>query len=184
MAGQVIFTNTLTYAAGGQDVLNPLITDLFDQDMASFQNNNDTVNKIGLVETRALTPDQQFSIMIGAYELSEIQEGEDLPMTSVGKGNNKGFQIVQYGNQIPITKLFRKWIESAQTLDGADSSVKAEWIRLSSNIKALMRGQRKRKNIVAAQLLTEGWIDTNAYGPGSATPYGEPLFSASHPYGN
>jgi hypothetical protein len=32
------------------------------------------------------------------------------------------------------------------------------------------------------ELLTLGWSEANAFGPGSSTPYGEPLFDSAHPY--
>lgn len=177
----IIFNNTLTYATG-KDVLSPLITSLFDQDNVSAEYQEDLMAKMGFKSTRALTPDQKFSIMIGAYELSDITEGQDIPDVEVGKGNDKGFEIKQYGGKIGITKLFRKWIESAQALDGADSSVKSEWAKLAQRIINLRRGQVKNKNIDMTSLLTLGWTDANAAGPGSATPYGQPLFSAAHPY--
>lgn len=71
---QVIFNNNLTMAGGGKDVLNPLITSLFDQDLASHEYMEDLMEKMGFRATRALTPDQKFSVIIGAYELSEITE--------------------------------------------------------------------------------------------------------------
>jgi hypothetical protein len=159
----VIYNNNLTMAGGGKDVLSPLITSLFDQDLVSHEYMEDLMEKMGFRSTRALTPDQKFSVIIGAYELSEITEGQDIPDVEVGKGNNKGYEIVQYGGKIGITKLFRKWIETASTLEGADTSVKAEWARLAQNILNLRRGQVKNKNISMTELLTQGWVATNAY---------------------
>jgi hypothetical protein len=177
----IIFNNSLTYATG-KDVLSPLITALFDQDLASSEYQEDLMSKMGFKATRALTPDQKFSIIIGAFELSDITEGQDIPDVETGKGADKGFEIKQYGGKIGITKLFRKWIETSQTLEGADSSVKSEWARLAQNIINLRRGQMKNKNIDMTALLTSGWSSANAFWPGSVTPYGQPLFSASHPY--
>lgn len=177
----IIFNNTLTYATG-KDVLSPLITSLFDQDLVSAEYQEDLMSKLGFKSTRALTPDQKFSIILGAYELSDISEGQDIPDVETGKGNDKGFEIKQYGGKIGITKLFRKWIESAQTLDGADSSVKTERARLAQNILNLRRGQTKNKNIDMTSLFTLGRSEANSSWPGSATPYGEPLFSATQPY--
>ena len=182
MAGQVIYNNNLTMAGGGKDVLSPLITSLFDQDLVSHEYMEDLMSKLGFKATRALTPEQKFSVIIGAYELSEITEGQDIPDVEVGKGADKGFEIQQFGGKIGITKLFRKWIETASSLEGADSSVKAEWARLAQNILNLRRGQVKNKNISMTELLTKGWVSTSSYGPGSATPYGQPLFSSAHPY--
>ncbi len=114
---EIIFNNTLTYAGGGKDFLNPLITSLFDQDMSSAELDEDLMAKLGFKSTRALTPDQKFSVIIGAYELSEITESEDIPDVDTGRGETKGFEIVQYGGKIGISKLFRKWIEGASSLE-------------------------------------------------------------------
>jgi hypothetical protein len=175
----IIFKNTLTYA-GGKDVLSPLITALFDQDEVSQEYMEDLMEKMGFKQTRALTPEQKFSIMIGAYELEKITEDQDLPEAEVGKGANKGYEIEQFGKKIGISKLFKKWIESAQTLEGADTSVKTEWANLAQNIRNLQRGKVKSKNISMTEVLTKGRLNNQPNGAGSATPYGSALFSASH----
>lgn len=180
---EIIFNNSLTYATG-KDVLSPLITALFDQDKVSNEYQEDLMAKMWFKSTRALSPDQKFSVIIGAYELEEITEDQDIPDVDTGKGESKGFEIKQHGGKIGISKLFRKWIESARTLEGADSSVKSEWSRMAQNILSLRRGRVKTKNITMTELLTSGWVSTNAYGPGSATPYGKALFASDHPYSN
>lgn len=181
--GQVIYTNTLTYANGGTDVLSPLITSLFDQDLASFEIQNDTIGQLGFKTSMVTTPLGVFTIGIGAFELPVITEGQDLPIATTGKGANKGYAIVEYGAQIPVTKLFRKWLESAKDLNGADSSVKAEWQTLAQNIMNLRYGRVKTMNQVATQLFTLGWSSSAANGPGSPTPYGQSLFALNHIYG-
>lgn len=177
------FNNTIAFNGNGADILNPLVSSIFDQDLASFEASSDVAMKLGFKETKALTPDQKFRASIGAYELDKIGEGEDFPIMQTGFAKEKGFLVEVYANQIGITKLFMKWIESAQDLTQADSSVKQEWARLADNILALRRGRIKTLNMVATELLTKGFSVSASNGPGSATPYGQALFSASHPYG-
>jgi len=178
------FNNTLAFNGNGNDILNPLITDIFDADKTSFEINNDITAKLGLKETRALTPDQKFRQTIGAYELDAIDEGEDFPTMQTGFAKEKGFAVQPYGNQIAITKLFMKWIQSAQSLKGSDTSVQKEWATLAENIKALRNGRIKIMNMVVTRLFSLGFSTVATNGPGSATAYGQPLFSASHPYGS
>ena len=180
---EIIFNNNLTYGAGAS-ILAPTITSLFDQDLVSKEYVTGLPEKLGFVKTRALTPDQTFSLIIGAYELDLITEDQDIPTASFGKGKEKGFAIEQYGKKIGISKLFRKWLETAKTLDGADSSVMKEYQRMTNDIVSLRRGAQKTKNRRCTEVLTQGWVATAANGAGSATMYGQPLFSASHPYGN
>lgn len=160
---EIIFNNTLTYAGGGKDFLSPLITALFDQDLSSAEYDEDLMAKLGFKPTKALTPEQKFSVIIGAYELEEITEDENLPDVDLGRGEAKGFEIVQYGGKIGISKLFRKWIESASDLNGADSSVKMEWASFAQRVQSLRGGKIKRKNMTMTQLLTEGRSSANAY---------------------
>jgi hypothetical protein len=177
------FNSTLAFNGNGNDILNPLISDIFDADKSSFEINNDVVSKLGFKETRALTPDQKFRQSIGAYELDKIDEDQDFPVMQTGFAKEKGFVIDQYANQIPITKLFKKWIEAAQTLTGADTSVQKEWVDLANNIRALRYGKVKVVNMVCTELFTKGFSISTQSGPGSATAYGQSLFSSAHPYG-
>ena len=151
------FNNTLAFNGNGNDILNPLISDIFDAAKTSFEINNDITAKLGIKETRALTPDQKFRQTIGAYELDAIGEGEDFPTMQTGFAKEKGFAVTVYANQIAITKLFKKWIESAQSLKGADTSVQKEWATLAENIKALRYGRVKTMNIVATELFSLGF---------------------------
>lgn len=84
----VIFNNLLTFASG-VDVLTPGLSDIIDQASTSYELSNNIMDKLGYVETRAINPSQTFSISIGAYALSEITEGQDLPFQKVGFGNPK-----------------------------------------------------------------------------------------------
>jgi len=181
---QILYTNRITYANKGNDFLSPLLADIFDQDDISLEQQTDVISLLGYVKTQAITPDQTFSIMVGAEELDFIEEGQDIPTMKRIRGKGKGFTIKQFGSRLEITKLFYKWIESAKPIEDADSSVREEWMRLAEDILSLQRGRRKTLNIEAMKLLTEGWTSTEAAGPGSATPYGQPLFSSAHPYGN
>jgi len=177
---EINFTNSLTYAGWGKDILNPLITSLFDQDIVSAEYSTDLESKLWFKYTQALTPDQKFSVMVGAYELDDITEWENLPEMEISRGEDKGFEIKQHGNKIGITKLFKAWIMSAKDLDGADSSVKMERAKLASNIIALRRGRQKKMNIEMTSVLTKGW-DASGTGAGSPTPYGKALFATDHP---
>lgn len=179
---EIIFNNNLTYSAGAS-MLAPVITALFNQDNVSKEYIANLPEKMRFTRTTALTPDQEFSIIIGAYELDEIDEDGDIPTVSFGKGKSKGFRIVQYGGKIGISKLFRKWLDTGKTLAGADTSVQQAWSRLAQDIISLKAGAVKSSNIAATEVLTKGWLSSAAYGAGSPTMYGQPLFSASHPYG-
>jgi hypothetical protein len=179
---EIIFNNNLTYGAGAS-ILAPTITSLFDQDLVSKEYVTGLPEKLGFVKTRALTPDQTFSLIIGAYELDLITEDQDIPTASFGKGKEKGFAIEQYGKKIGISKLFRKWLETAKTLDGADSSVMKEYQRMTNDIVSLRRGAQKTKNRRCTEVYSQAWVATAPNGAGSPTMYGLSLINTAHPYG-
>ena len=95
MAGNVLFNNGMTYAAGATDILNGLITDIIDTNKQSYiaKQAEDLQSKMHYTETKALNPLQVFSETVGAYELDEIKEGQSLPVIDVEKGADKGFQL-------------------------------------------------------------------------------------------
>lgn len=180
---KIVIQNSIAFNGNGVDILNPLVSNVFDEDLSSYEANNDVVSKIGFYTTQALTPSQKFRTLIGAYELDEIGEDENFPTMDIGFGAEKGFVMKQYANQIGITKLFMKWLETAKTLKWADTSVLEAWGRVKEAILTLRRGVAKRRNMEAVELLTKGFSITSSYGPGSATPNGKALFAADHPYG-
>ena len=182
MANEVILKNGISIAAGGNDILNGLIGDLFDQDEVSAQYNTDLMEKLGLTPTTPLNLEETFDIMVGSGELDEIEEWENLPEIDLTKGKGKGFELKQFGGKYKVSKLFMKWAEKSQTLANADSSVKSEWARIARNIKGLDRSKVKTKNKLFAELITKGKYTDAAYWPGSTTPYGQALFSSAHPY--
>ena len=174
-----IYMNNLLTNAAGKDMLNPLVTDIIQQADLSFELKNNIYDKMGYVETRARAQDQMFGITIGAYALPEIVEGQDLPLLPLGHGNRKWFKVRQYGGAIPLTNLFKRWLETASVLDGADSSVQAEFANLRDNTRRLLDSAKKRMNMEATKVVTNGFTNT-AFN--SSTPYGLSLFNASHPY--
>ena len=180
--GEVILKNGISFKGGGSTILNGLISDLFDQDLISAQYKTDLMSKLGLVYTKPLNQDQTFDIMVGTGELDEIKEGENLPIKDISKGKGKGFELKIYGEAYKVTKQFVKWVQTAKTLQGADSSVMSEWARIAHNIKNLDRAKIKTMNKLFAELLIKGKLTSNLYGPGSLTPYGQPLFSTAHPF--
>ena len=71
---EVILKNGISIKAGGNDILNGLIGDLFDQDDVSAQYSTDLMEKMGLSYTRPLNLEETFDIMVGSGELDEINE--------------------------------------------------------------------------------------------------------------
>jgi len=182
MANEVILENGISIKNGWGEILNGLIWDLFDQDDISAEYNTDLMTKLGLTFTKPLNLEETFDIMVGSGELDEIDEGADFPEIDTEKGKGKGFKLKIFAGEYKVSKFFMKWVDSSETLENADSSVKKEWSRLARNIKGLDRSKIKAKNKLTAQLFTKWRLTSEANWPWSLTPYGQALFSTAHPY--
>lgn len=184
MADSVILKNGITINGGGGEILNALIGDLFDQDKISANLDEGLMTKLGLVKTIPLSREETFDIMVWSTTLDELGESENLPEIDLSKWKGKGFEMKKFGGKYKISKDFIKWVETSKSIENADSSVKAEWSRIARNIKGLDRSKVKTKNKLFAEILTKSRRSDSAYGPGSLTPYGQPLLSTAHPYLN
>lgn len=157
---------------------NPAISYLWDQDRASALANNVDISKMGFTKTTPLNDLEKFSSDYGANVLDELTtEGQIIPVMTTGKGNDKGYAVVEYSNKIPVTKLAYDWLMKEQSIAGADSNVKIALKNYANGIKKLRKGAIKRRNIEALKVFTLGLAGT-----GTLTPNGQQLFSATHPY--
>lgn len=160
MSNGVVLFNGTSMGAGGSDLLNGLIGDLLDQDEVSANYDKEVMQKLGLTYTVPLSPDETFDSMVGAAELDEVEESEDLPIVDLSKAPGKGFKIKLFGGQYKVSKLFVEWVKKAKTLEEADSSVKKEWARIARRIKQLDKSKVKTKSMLFAKLFTLGFSNT------------------------
>lgn len=68
-----------------------------------------------------------------------------------------------YGGRLKTTKLFLEWLKKAQTLNGADSSVKAELNKFKDGIVRLMRSSKRTINREITNTLAKGFSITAAF---------------------
>lgn len=185
MAWEVIF-NQFTLSATQDKVFNPNLIDIVDQSTVSAQEKvaEQVVNDMGFYMQKALNPNMQISVKVGARELSELTEGQVIPLIDGGKGPDKGIEVKPYGGKMVVSKLAYDWVNSTRTLQGADASVKQAISDFVEGLKDLRKGATQDKAIEATLLLSKGFSVTSTYGPGSATPGGQSLFDTDHPYNN
>ena len=183
MAGDVIFTQ-FTMAGTTDQVFNPELVDIVNESTVSAleQDAEKVVNEMGFYQEKAINPDQKISVKLGARELSELTEGQVLPLIDWGKGSDKGMQVKMYGGMKSTTKLAHDWANSTQTLAGADASVKQAIGQFVEGIKDLKSGASMDKAIEATALLTSGFANTASNWPWSLTPWGQFLFDTDHAY--
>lgn len=185
MAGEVVFTQSTL--AGTQDqVFNPALVDVVNESSVSLEEKEaeTVVREMGFFMQKPLNPNMVISSKIGARELSELEEGQVIPLLDVGKWPNKGIKVKSYGGKFVVSQLMYDRALSSRTLNGADSSVKESIVEFVDNIKDLRKGAVMDKAIEATMLLTKGFSVTQPYWPGSATANGNSLFDTDHPFRN
>lgn len=178
------FNWTVSFAGWATNVLKPELAYVFDEDQVSnqIQRSEEQVSRMGYTTTTVLNPEQQFTVLAGSKPLAEINEGQSLPLVDSWKGADKGYEMKEYGWKIKVTKLMADWLQTNQTLAGSDSSVQVMYQRFNEDIQKLRRGAMKARVTEATKVFANGWVSTSANWAGSATPYGQALFSTSHVY--
>lgn len=164
----------------GAAILSPLIQEIANMVEAEV-GLKDEAAKFGFTMGQVLTPSGVITSMVGPEYLPEMGEDEEAPLLTLTQGYEKGYELKTYGGAFKVTKLFLEWLKKASTIQGADSSVKAELTKFKDNVVRLMRSSKRTINREIANVLAKGFSVTAAYGPGSAGGDGVSLFSASHP---
>jgi hypothetical protein len=163
-------------------------TQLFDQlvvssiDNAKFQDTyKDYKTSLYYTETPILWPNDQHGSFDPGMWLSETGELEKAPELERRFGNLKGIYQKEYKGKISVTGTFYDWMRTTKTIKGANSDIQAKVLDMGKNMSYIMNNGSKTKAQVLVQVLTKWHLGTAANWPGSLTPDGQPLFSASHP---
>jgi hypothetical protein len=96
------------------------------------------------------------------------------------QGYTKGYKMDTYGGKHKCTKVFYEWIKKGAHMTGVDSSVLVELNKFKDAVERLVNGSLLTLNAQIAKVYASGFAITTAYGAGSPSPDGLPLFSASH----
>ena len=91
-----------------------------------------------------------------------MEDGET-PILTLTQGYDKGYEMKTYGGRLKTTKLFLEWLKKAQTLQGADSSVKTELNKFKDGIVRLMRSSKRTINREITNTLAKGFSITAAF---------------------
>ena len=163
-------------------------TQLFDQLIVSSIDNakfvdvyEPTKQSLYFTETPVLGPNDEHGSFDPGSWLSEAWELEKAPELARRFGNTKGIYQKNYKGKISVTGTFYDWMKTTNSIKGANSDVQAKVLDMGKNMKYIMQNGSKSKAQVLVKVLTQWELWTSANWPGSLTPDGQPLFSASHP---
>lgn len=172
------FQNGANFAEGSA-ILNPIIQEIANQTEAQV-GLVDQATMYGVVMGNALTPKGEITAMVGPEPLQEIDEDGLVPLLSLLQGYTKSYAMKSYGLKHKCTKVFFEWIKKGAQMVGADTSVQAELNNFKEAVERLVQGSTLTMNEQIAKLYANGFAITAAYGPGSPSPDGVAMFSASH----
>lgn len=136
---------------------------------------------LSFTKSPILWPATKYGSMDPGNGLSESAENAKAPELARRFGNSKGIYQKVYKGKITATGLFYDWLKNTKTLEGANSDIQASALSLAKDVKYTMDQGEKTKSQIMTKVLTLGASITAPNWPGSATPDGQPLFSASHP---
>ncbi len=175
----IISFDEITFNGWGSDLMDPMITKVVDQ--INLERKWAKVKEaLGFTDTRPLSSKETYSSVNGVNELPSILENGTKEEIEVSVGPEKGYRINEFGGKITSSFLFGEWLKKSQTLKGASDDLKAEFVNQAKKAKKLMLAADKGMEYECTKVYTLGFSISNAYGPGSATPKGQPLFSNSH----
>ena len=165
--------------AEGSAILSPIIQEIANQTEAQV-GLVDQAAMYGVVIGDALTPGGQITSMVGPEPLQEIDEDGIVPLVTLLQGYTKSYSMKSYGLRHKSTKVFFEWINKGAHMTGIDSSVNTELQSFKEAVERLVNGSILTLNEQIAKLYANGFSITSAFGPGSPSPDGAALFSASH----
>lgn len=178
MASNANFTTGANFEEGKQ-ILAPVIQEIANATEAQVGLESEAA-KLGFVVGDALTPDGEITSMVGPEPLKKIDEDGIAPLMSIMQGYTKKYKMETYALKHKCTQVFAKWIEQGSQIQGADSSVLKELSSFKEAVERLVDGSILTMNEVMTKVFANGFSTTAAFGPGSASGDGQPLFSASH----
>lgn len=138
---------------------------------------------LGFVFTPVTRPDGKITTLKWVLDLEEIGELDELPLLEDEEGPEKGYELKRFWGKNAISKAASKWLDKARMDSTIPAEVKDEIAKLTNKVSRLSARAKKARNFLATQLLVKGFSITSDFGPGSPTPYGQPLFSAVQPIG-
>jgi len=178
MPSNINFQTGANYAEGSA-ILSPVIQEIANQTEAQI-GLVDEAAKYGFVVGDAMTPTGEITAMVWPEPLMEIDEDGVAPLMTLLQGFTKGYQMKTYGRKHKCTKVFYEWIKKGAHMVGVDSSVANELNKFKEAVERLVAGSTLTLNTQIAKVFANGFSITSAYGAGSPSPDGLPLFSASH----
>lgn len=181
-----VFNNgitVLTAVQGSSPVLDDsLVAIANDYDISlAYQLYADTQANMKIRTSPTLSASQKFGYRIAGKELNLLGDGMNKRIRRIEFGNKKGYLTKDFGNKFVTSYKSAQYFLNQQTLKGANDDVKQEYIQLIQDSKDLNLGRMETMTTEMTALFTQGFVDTNAFGPGSPTPNLTPLFFAQHP---
>lgn len=135
---------------------------------------------LGFVDEMVTYKDGKYTSMLGFTDMEELGEFDEFPIDNKEQGFEKWFELKRFGKGIAISKPLEKWIEASVKDAKYTPDVKRELQKLSRDVSRLVGSAKLTRNNLVTKVLAN-WFDITAgFWPGSTSPDGVALFSASH----
>lgn len=175
----VILDNTLTFEGSGRSVLDGFVTETIDRNDL-IEDHKVYMSMFEYSDTTLISPDQKFGSKSAGKGLQDVTETGIKAQRDLMFWPKKGVYQKEIGEKFTSSFLFTQWTRDAKTIEGAPDSIQAELTNLASQTQDLVTGYDIRYAEEMVKVLTLGFSISASEWPGSPTPKGLALFSASH----
>lgn len=165
---------------GITSVLSPLLQEVQQERLQQIGLDSD-ISMWWFTPMQVVNPFAKVMSLMGPQALTLTPEGSVIPTGEIQTGYEKGYQLDKFAKVYPITNEFTRWAQVNKGLTGADSSVRAALDMIRMPMQYITDGAKLQKQMLIAKVFAQGGVSTSAYGPWSASPDGQPLFSTAHP---
>jgi len=175
----VTLDNTITFEGSGRAVLDSLVVETIDRNDI-MEDHKQYTSMFEYTDTTLISPDQKFGTKSAGKGLQDVTETGVKAQRDFTFGPKKGVYQKEIGEKFSSSYLFTQWSRKAKTISGASDGIQAELASMAEQTMDLVKGYDIRYAEEMVKVFTLGFSISTAEGPGSPTPKGLALFSASH----
>ena len=177
--GVLKINKDITFNGNGGELFDAYVMKAVD--LADLMHDHKMVSSaLHYTDTALSHQDQKYQTLHGPTGLQKVSEVSILPNKEILVGVKKGVYQELYGEKMTMSWYFSKWAKTAQSIVGASTQIQEEASKINQKAKYLLTAYDITRAELAIKVLTKGFSVTSAEGPGSPTPKGQSLFSASH----
>jgi len=144
----------------------------------------DVAGKIGFEDKVVYDKKGYWTTVLGVDEAPIVDEFDTFVIQDKEYGPDKSYALNRYFLGEGFSSTAELWMQKHQKSTTLEKDIKKDIAEIGGSLRRQHASIMIAKNNLMTKILTKGFSISASNGPGSASPYGQPLFSASHPIGS